>query len=141
MQSQVLFPLHEDLTPDPARTEPSVWICRLYILGEPNIDSLIREVRFERGLNIIRTEERGDLKESVVAHSVGKTLLMRLIRHTLGEPRSTKTPSTSSQVCSGANATGRIRNCASSTRAHRIAGKRPLILESHTAAKRLLSNK
>lgn len=86
MQSQVLFPLHEDLTPDPARTEPSVWIRRLYILGESNIDSLIREVPFERGLNIIRTEERGDLEENVVAHSVGKTLLIRLIRYTLGEP-------------------------------------------------------
>lgn len=86
MQSQVLFPLHEDLTPDPARTEPGVWIRRLYILGEPNIDSLIREVPFVCGLNIIRTEERGDLEENVVAHSVGKTLLMRLIRYTLGEP-------------------------------------------------------
>jgi hypothetical protein len=86
MQSQVLFPLHEDLTPDPARTEPSVWLRRLYILGETNVDSLIREVPFERGLNIIRTEERGDLEENVVAHSVGKTLLVRLIRYTLGEP-------------------------------------------------------
>jgi len=86
MQSQVLFPLHEDLTPDPNRIEPSVWIRRLYILGEPNVHSLIREVPFERGLNIIRTEERGDLEENVVAHSVGKTLLMRLIRYTLGEP-------------------------------------------------------
>jgi hypothetical protein len=86
MQDQVLFPVHEDLTPDPNRIEPSVWIRRLYILGEPNIDSLIREVPFERGLNIIRTEERGDLEENVVAHSVGKTLLMRLIRYTLGEP-------------------------------------------------------
>ena len=85
MQDQVLFPLHEDLAPDPTRTEPSVWIRRLYILGEPNIDSLIREVPFERGLNIIRTEERGESEEHVVAHSVGKTMLMRLIRYTLGE--------------------------------------------------------
>ncbi len=76
----LMFPLHEDLTPDPARTEPSVWIRRLYILGESNVDSLIREVPFERGLNIISTEERGDLEENVVAHGVGKTLLMRLIR-------------------------------------------------------------
>jgi hypothetical protein len=30
----VLFPLHEDLTPDRARTEPSVWIRRLHILGD-----------------------------------------------------------------------------------------------------------
>jgi hypothetical protein len=56
MQSQVLFPLHEDLIPDPTRSEPSVWIRRLYILDEPNVHSLIREVPFERGLNIIRTE-------------------------------------------------------------------------------------
>jgi hypothetical protein len=86
MQNQVLFPLHEDLTPDPTRSEPSVWIHRLYILDEPNVSSLIREVPFQRGLNIIRTEERGDLEENVVAHSVGKTMLMRLIRYTLGEP-------------------------------------------------------
>ncbi|MBL8872772.1 MAG: hypothetical protein JNK90_23535 [Planctomycetaceae bacterium] len=86
MEDYALFPLHEDLTPDPNRIEPSVWIRRLYILGDPNTDSLIREIPFERGLNIIRTEERGDLEENVVAHSVGKTLLMRLIRYTLGEP-------------------------------------------------------
>lgn len=86
MQSQVLFPLHEDLTPDPTRNEPGVWIRRLCILSSPNLDALIREVPFECGLNFIRTEERGDLEENVVAHSVGKTLLMRLIRYTLGEP-------------------------------------------------------
>ncbi len=34
-----MFPLHEDLTPDPARTEPSVWIRRLYILGESNVEA------------------------------------------------------------------------------------------------------
>jgi hypothetical protein len=55
MQSQVLFPLHEDLTPDPARTEPSVWLRRLYILSEANVDSLIREIPFGRGVNMKRT--------------------------------------------------------------------------------------
>jgi hypothetical protein len=71
MQNQVLFPLHEDLTPDTTRTEPSVWIRRLYFLSEANVDSLIREVPFERGLNVIRTEERGDLEEDVVARASG----------------------------------------------------------------------
>ena len=34
MQEHVLFPVHEDLTPDPARTEPSVWIRRFSILSD-----------------------------------------------------------------------------------------------------------
>lgn len=86
MQSPVLFPLHEDLVPDTTRTEPLVWIQRLVLLREPSVDAVIRDVTFECGLNIIRTEERTDVEELVVAHSVGKTLLMRLIRYTAGEP-------------------------------------------------------
>jgi len=86
MQDPDLFPLHEDLVPDPTRTEPAVWIERLVILREPSVNAVIRQVPFECGMNIIRTEERTDLEEDVVAHSVGKTLLMRLIRYSLGEP-------------------------------------------------------
>ncbi|QDS93877.1 hypothetical protein FF011L_26530 [Roseimaritima multifibrata] len=85
MQDPVLFPLHEDLIPNANRTEPLVWIRELVILHDPNPSNWIRKVPFECGLNIIRTEERSDLEEDVVAHSVGKTLLMRLIRYTAGE--------------------------------------------------------
>jgi hypothetical protein len=35
MPSRVLFRMHEDLTPDPTRFEPSVWIRRSYILSDP----------------------------------------------------------------------------------------------------------
>lgn len=85
MPNPALFPLHEDLVPDANRTEPLVWICRLVILRQPSLDTIIRNVPFECGMNIIRTEERTDVEEHVVAHSVGKTLLVRLIRYTAGE--------------------------------------------------------
>jgi hypothetical protein len=77
MPEQTYFPLHEDLTPEPNRIEPIVWIRHLFILGEQNVQSVVCEVLFERGRNIIRTEERGDPEEHGVARIFGKALLLR----------------------------------------------------------------
>jgi hypothetical protein len=48
---------------------------------------LSRDIEFLRRLNIITTRRMETHGGPVAGHSVGKTLLMRLIRYTLGEPR------------------------------------------------------
>jgi hypothetical protein len=58
----------------------------LVILSAPDSRAIIRSIRFRRGLNIIRTQQMATQGGPVAGHSVGKTLLMRLIRYTLGEP-------------------------------------------------------
>jgi hypothetical protein len=87
MHESTLFP-HEEVQMFPAaeRTEPTLWIRRLVILPsfEPTVEP-IRDIEFRRGLNIIQTTPRMDSDAEVVGHSVGKTLLTRLIRYSLGE--------------------------------------------------------
>lgn len=85
MPSPTLFPLNEPLTPSPDRDEPVLWLKQLVVLPELLSDSPIRDVPFRRGLNIVQTRRRPADERQVVGHSVGKTLLMRLIRYTLGE--------------------------------------------------------
>lgn len=90
MQQKILFTPEERLEPlnvDPRRTTPVMWIRRLVILSRPSLsrDALIQSIPFHRGLNIIRTEKRNPDDTSSVAHDVGKTLLMRLLRYTLGD--------------------------------------------------------
>ncbi len=86
MSSQGLFQLtHDSFVPVTDRLEPLLWIQEMVLLQKPNVNEVIRTVPFHRGLNVIRTEERLPGESKVVAHSVGKTLLMRLIRYTLGE--------------------------------------------------------
>lgn len=86
-KSRSLFDETENpIQPDPGRTEPAVWIRRLVVLDGVTSDSkLIRDVPFRLGLNVIATEERPETETRIVSHSVGKTLLMRLIRYCLGE--------------------------------------------------------
>lgn len=75
-----------ELTPDSSRTEPVVWVRRVVILeSEKAFDSPIRDITFRRGLNLIRTAEHPPGESRPVGHSVGKTLLTRLIRYCLGE--------------------------------------------------------
>lgn len=87
MKATSLFP-DEDLPIEPAsdRTEPVLWIRRLVVVKErlPRPD-VIREVTFRRGLNVIRAVERPTGETRPIGHSVGKTLLTRLIRYCLGE--------------------------------------------------------
>ncbi len=83
-----LFPLEEDqIVPSAERKEPVLWIRRLVVLPSLNASALpIREIEFRRGLNIVQTSPRLATDLGVIGHSVGKTLLTRLIRYSLGEP-------------------------------------------------------
>lgn len=70
-----------------APKEPRLWICRLAVVEElAPAGQTIREIQFRRGLNIIATDEATDADARPVGHSVGKTLLIRLIRYCLGDP-------------------------------------------------------
>lgn len=74
------------LKPSPDRTEPDFWVRTVAILDrlESGRDP-IRTISFEPGINIIRTAKPGPGETRTVGHSVGKTLLVRLIRYCLGE--------------------------------------------------------
>lgn len=88
MSSWSLFPeQHDDFAPAADRPAPVVWVRRLAIIErrEPGIEP-VREVSFRRGLNIIATAQPRAGSRRSAGHSVGKTLLVRLIRYCLGEP-------------------------------------------------------
>lgn len=93
MSNWNLFPDENEAAPPlmPAadRPDPVVWVRRLVIVEHriPGADvTPIREIGFRRGLNIIRTAEPRPGGRRSAGHSVGKTLLVRLIRYCLGEP-------------------------------------------------------
>lgn len=76
----------QEITPDAGRTEPAVWIRRLRLVEDLSAEAkVIRDIEFRRGLNIICTARASAEDRRVVGHSVGKTLLLRLIRYCLGE--------------------------------------------------------
>jgi len=75
----------EPMTPAADRCEPTLWLKRLVILSALDSTSVIRNIEFRRGLNIIQTHHMQTQGGPVAGHSVGKTLMMRLIRYTLGE--------------------------------------------------------
>lgn len=88
MQPRNLFTPEQRLAPlevDPRRAEPVVRLQRFVILKNPNPNSVIRDIPLNRGLNIVRTRRRNRDETRTVAHDVGKALLMRLLRFTLGE--------------------------------------------------------
>jgi len=87
MPGPSLFPSEHTPKPAPAadRAEPVLWLRHLVILSDLRSDSPIRDISFRRGLNIIQARQRKPGETHVVGHSVGKTLLTRLIRYTLGE--------------------------------------------------------
>ncbi len=90
MQQKTLFQPEQllgKLEFDPRRTEPMLWVRRLVILSRYTTDSkaVLRNIPFHPGLNVICTERRQIGESKVVAHSVGKTLLMRLLRYTIGD--------------------------------------------------------
>lgn len=87
MPTSTLFPLDaEPLKPNATRREPVIWLRRLVIVSSRSPADIIRNIEFRRGLNIIKTRQMETRGGPVAGHSVGKTLLMRLIRYTLGEP-------------------------------------------------------
>ncbi|QDU96258.1 hypothetical protein [Lignipirellula cremea] len=69
------------------RSEPVIWLRRLKIVEELRPDAdVVREITFRRGMNVIATAiHPGDPKVVTVGHSVGKSLLTRLIRYCFGE--------------------------------------------------------
>ena len=86
MPKSTLFPLTgEPQRPAPDRTEPTIWLKRLVILSSLDASAKIRNIAFRRGLNVIQTKKMKNRGGPVAGHSVGKTLLMRLIRYSLGE--------------------------------------------------------
>ncbi len=75
-----------DIKPAEGRKEPAVWIRRLRLVESVTAGAaIIQEIEFRRGLNIICTARAGPEDRRIVGHSVGKTLLLRLIRYCLGE--------------------------------------------------------
>ena len=69
-----------------ARVEPTVWIRRLRLVEDLSPHpKMIQDIEFRRGINIIGTARAQAHDRQVVGHSVGKTLLLRLIRYCLGE--------------------------------------------------------
>lgn|GEM_PF-6611154 len=87
------------LPPDPIVVQcstPAFWIEKLVLLDRFDSVGLIREVPFHRGLNIVRTpatlpaqaeEPAAEIgkRQNPEPHSVGKTLLVRMIRYSMGE--------------------------------------------------------
>jgi hypothetical protein len=87
------------LPPDPIVVQcstPAFWIGKLVLLDRFDSAGLIREVPFHRGLNIVRTPatasaQTGEpaaeigIRQNPEPHSVGKTLLVRMIRYSMGE--------------------------------------------------------
>lgn len=76
------------LTLTPTRAEPVVWISRVLLLSSIRPLEVIREIKLDRGLNIIWgvDEDHGAEDEVIVAgHGVGKTSFCRLLRFCLGE--------------------------------------------------------
>lgn len=89
MATSTLFSLDaEPYKPTSKRKRPVLWIKQLVILSELSSakSAIIRNIKFRRGLNIIKTEQMATQGGPVAGHSVGKTLLMRMIRYSLGEP-------------------------------------------------------
>lgn len=86
MKQGSLFQLSQPVEPAAERAEPAVWIRRLMIVESLDPAArTIRDISFRCGLNIVRTTERTPDETRPVGHSVGKTLLLRLIRYCLGE--------------------------------------------------------
>ena len=86
MQNSTLFELaNEPSKPDRNRKAPIIWLKRFVILSSLGSKKAIRNIPFRRGLNIIQTRKIKPQNGPVTGHGVGKTLLTRLIRYSLGE--------------------------------------------------------
>lgn len=74
------------VVPGDGRSEPLVWVRRLVVVKDRcSSPEIVREVSFKCGLNVIRVADRPPGETRAIGHSVGKTLLVRLIRYCLGE--------------------------------------------------------
>lgn len=70
-----------------ARPEPLLWVRRVVLAAEMSPSpALLRDpIEFRPGLNIVRVAPRPEGETRRIGNSVGKTLLTRLIRYSLGE--------------------------------------------------------
>jgi predicted nucleic acid-binding Zn-ribbon protein len=78
------------LTPATGRDGPRLWVRRLVIWGDSN--NVLRDISLRPGLNIVWSPDGTEQAESTAIHEAmghggGKTLLCRLLRYCLGEPR------------------------------------------------------
>lgn len=64
---------------------PRLFVQRVALYKSFSLGDCIREIKFERGLNLIIGEDAQKGFPNLGGHSVGKTTLCRLIRHCLGE--------------------------------------------------------
>ena len=86
MQNSTLFHLtNEPPKPDPKRKAPVIWLKRFVILPSLGSKKAIRNIPFRRGLNVVQTRKIKPQSSPVAGLGVGKTLLTRLIRYSLGE--------------------------------------------------------
>ena len=86
-QSRLPFP-EAELLPADHLIEPDIWVRRIIFIENPVLPlKIIRRISFRRGLNIVDTETRNESDTKPVGHSVGKSLLVRIIRYCLGEER------------------------------------------------------
>lgn len=87
VQSKLPFP-ESEFVPSDEYDEPAVWLRCLILVESPEPPvRIIRRVTFRRGLNIVCTEPRLVEDKKPVGHSVGKSLMVRIIRYCLGENR------------------------------------------------------
>ncbi len=86
MKNSTLFQMaNEPRKLDRDRNAPVIWLKRFVISSSLGSKKAIRDIPFRRGLNIIQTRKVKPQSGPVARQGVGKTLLMRLIRYSLGE--------------------------------------------------------
>ena len=67
------------------RQEPTLWIERVVLFSKDNPWTILQDVRFKRGVNVIWGASTDSTNDAARGHSVGKTTLIRLMRYALGE--------------------------------------------------------
>src|SRR5438105_1884099 len=93
MQREMFEPPRLQVKPKEGSREPRLWFRRFVIWPEPGAQP-IQDRTFGPGLNIIwspdpvdRSARDADEPPSGPGHGAGKTLVCRLLRYCLGEPR------------------------------------------------------
>jgi len=78
--------IFEQLSRQPIKSSPDVWVRRLAIFGKLS-DKPIRDIPLRKGLNIVWAEEPESENDTsdIAGHSAGKTSFCRLLRYVLGE--------------------------------------------------------
>lgn len=76
----------------PCDAEPLFWLKEMRVLSKMDVsrDSLIRKVKFRKGLNVVwspPTDNEPSAAQRLSGHASGKTTLCRMIRYVLGEQK------------------------------------------------------